>query len=114
MATPIDVQALVGAIIGAATDRLGKDITTLEGFAEDQVAGLARQAQLIAGATAAGHLSDSDLDADLNQLKGITQDFANTLAGLAVLEIEKVWNAAVDALWKAIGTATGVALPKPF
>ena len=49
MATPIDVNALTSDIIKAATDRLGRDITSLEGFAEQQLRGLARQAQLIAG-----------------------------------------------------------------
>ena len=114
MATPIDVNAVVSAITKAATDQLGKDITTLQGFAQEQVRGLARQAQLIAGALASGHLSDAERDWFLNDLKRTAQDFANTLVGLAELEIEKVWNAVVNALWKGLGTAAGAALPKPL
>jgi len=114
MATPIDLNAVISDIVKAATDRLGRDITSLEGFAEQQVRGLARQAQLIAGALASGHLSDDDRDFFLNDLKNTARDFANTLAGLLVLEIEIVWNAAVDTLWKAISAAAGVALPRPF
>ena len=114
MATAIDVNALTSDIVKAATDRLGRDITALQGFAEQQLRGLARQAQLIAGALASGHLSDDDRDFFLADLERTTRDFANTLAGLLVLEVEIVWNAAVDTLWKAIGTSAGVALPRPF
>src|SRR6476660_8959627 len=107
MATPIDLNALISEIVKTATDRLGRDISSLEGFAEQQLRGLARQAQLIAGALASGHLSDDDRDFFLNDLKNTARDFANTLAGLLVLEIEIVWNAAVDTLWKAISAAAG-------
>jgi len=114
MATAIDVNALISEIVKTATDRLGRDITSLEGFAEQQLHGLARQAQLIAGALASGHLSDDDRDFFLADLKSTARDFASTLAGLLVLEIEIVWNAAVDTLWKAISAAAGIALPRPF
>ena len=43
MATAIDVNALISEIVKAATDRLGRDITSLEGFAEQQLRGLARR-----------------------------------------------------------------------
>jgi hypothetical protein len=111
---PVDVRALIGEIVQAASAQLGKDVTTLAGFSRDQVEGLARQAQLIAAAFASGHLSEADRDFFLDDLKQTTQDFANTLAGLEIVDIEKVWNATVTILWSAIGAAAQVALPKPF
>jgi hypothetical protein len=114
VATPIDINALIGDITKAATDQIGKDLTTLAGFSQIQVEGLARQAQLIAGALASGHLSDADRDFFLSDLKRTARDFANVLVGLALVDIEKVWNSAVTTLWDAIGTAAQVALPKPF
>jgi hypothetical protein len=114
MASPIDVNALIGAITKAATDGIGRDVTAVAGFSERQVEGLARQGQLIAGALASGHLSDADRDFFLADLKEAAKDFANTLTGLVLVDIEKVWNAAVSALWDTIGKAVQVALPKPF
>lgn len=114
MPNSIDVNALIADITKAATAQLGQDVTALEGFSQTQVEGLARQAQLIAAAFASGHLSNSDRDFFLNDLKQTAQDFAKTLAGLALVDIEKVWNAAVTTLWNAIGTVAQVALPKPF
>src|SRR6516164_2044305 len=103
MSSPIDVQALVHGITQAVSAQIGKDVTLLTGFSRDQVEGLARQAQLIAAAFASGHLSADDRDLFLEDLKQTTEDFANTLVGLATVEVEKVWNAAVVALWNAIG-----------
>jgi hypothetical protein len=40
-------------------------------------------------------------------------NFAKTLRGLLMVTIEKVWNAIVGVIWKAIETATGIALPIP-
>jgi hypothetical protein len=114
VATPIDINSLISTITRAATDQIGRNLNTLGGFGQVQVEGLARQAKLIAAALASGHLSDADRDFFLSDLKRTAQDFANVLVGLALVDIEKVWNAAVTTLWEAIGTAAEVALPKPF
>lgn len=110
----INPTNLIGVITAAVNGAVGKDITSLQGFARSQVDGLAKQAQLIAGALAAGHLTDAQRDFFLGDLKRTAQDFVKVLAGLTALEVEKAWNAAVNALWSAIGQAAGVALPKPF
>jgi hypothetical protein len=114
MPSQIDVQTLVSTITQTAGAQIGKDVTALAGFSREQVEGLARQAQLIAAALASGHLSEADRDFFLDNLKQTAEDFAVALDGLAVVEIEKVWNAAVRALWNAIGAAAQIALPKPF
>ena len=114
MATPIDINSLIRDITKAASNQIGQDLNTLSGFSQTQVEGLARQAKLIAAALASGHLSDADRDFFLSDLKRTAKDFADVLVGLALVDIEKVWNAAVTTLWKAIDTAAQVALPKPF
>ncbi len=113
MSGPIDVPSLVSSIARLASAELGRDVTTIEGFARDQVEGLARQAKLIAAAIASGHLSPSETADALTDLQTTAEDFAATLVGLALVDVEKVWNAAVGALWSAIGTAAGIVLPGP-
>ncbi len=114
MGNPINISALTGSVITAASRSVGRDVTAFESFARDQVQALAQQAHDIAAEIAAGDLSDADRDFLLADLKSDARDFADTLTGLAMVEIEKVWNAAVTALWNAIGTAAGIGLPKPF
>ncbi len=110
----IDTDALIAAITKGVTGAIGKDVTTPQGFAKDQIDGMANQALLIAGALAAGHLTDAQRDFFLKDLKQTAQDFAKVLVGLTAIDVEKAWNAAVSALWAAISTAAGTALPKPF
>jgi hypothetical protein len=114
MATPLDLNAVIQDIVKGASDQIGKDVTSIAGFSQAQVEGLARQAQLIAAALASGHLNDADRDFFLEDLKRTAGDFARTVAGLIIVDIEKIWNSAVKALWDAIGKAAQVALPKPF
>jgi hypothetical protein len=113
MAAPIDINALIGDIAKAATAQIGRDLTSFADFGASQAEGLARQAKLIAAALASGHLSDDDRDFFLDNLKETARNFAAVLIGLTVVEIEKVWNAAVTTLWDAISKAAGIALPRP-
>ncbi len=113
MPNPIDVPTLIGSITRTASDAVGKDVTTIGGFAADQIEGLAQQARLIAAAAASGELSGSEVDDALADLAQTAQDFAATLAGLALVDVEKLWNAVVGVLWTAIGTAAGIVLPWP-
>ena len=49
----------------------------------------------------------------LGNLAELTRSFVNTLAGLAVVSAEEIWNAAVGVIWGAINQATGLALKVP-
>ena len=51
------------------------------------------------------HLSPAQADLDARR--------SNTLAGLAVVSAEEIWNAAVGVIWAAINQATGLALKVP-
>jgi hypothetical protein len=111
----LDTTALMTSITDAASGIVRRDVTTVRGFAREQLAALARQAETIAAMQAAGAFDDND---DLRehftrQLQEMTRNFARTLQGLAAVTAEKLANAVLDVVRNAITTATGVALPRP-
>ena len=109
-----DVDQLIGDIKTSVSDVLEKDITTLRGFSERQLKALALQGKLIAEYYAKGEISSDEVDYFLDNLEDMAQNFANTLRGLSVVTIEKVWNAVVGVLTKAIGASlkgVGLAIP---
>lgn len=114
MAHPFDIDELVESLKTAASGVIQKDVTTLRGFSERQLQGMAKQAAWIAEATAKGEIDAELRDFFLNNLEDMAKNFANTLRGLLAVTIEKVWNALVTTLWKAIEKAAGVALPIPI
>jgi hypothetical protein len=109
----IDVDQLLANLKTVATGIIQQDVTTIEGYSERQLTAMAQQAKWIAAATLTGELSSDMRDFFLNTLKDSAVNFANTLKGLVLITIEKVWNALVGALWTAIGNAIGIALPLP-
>ena len=109
----INVSDLVNDIKTAATQILEKDITSLRGFSERQVKAIAQQAELVATGIATGEITDETRDFFLDSLEDMALNFAKTLRGLLLVTIEKVWNAIVGVIWKAISSATGIALPTP-
>ena len=111
--TPINADQLLANLKTVATGIIQQDVTTIEGYSERQLAAMAQQAKWIAAATLTGELSSDMRDYFLGTLKDSAVNFANTLKGLVLITIEKVWNALVGALWAAIGNAIGIALPLP-
>jgi hypothetical protein len=109
----IDVNQLLADMKTAVDGVVQKDAATIEGYSERQLQAMAQQAKWIAAATLSGELTSDMRDFFLNTLKDSAINFANTLKGLVVITIEKIWNALVNTLWTAIGTATGVAFPRP-
>lgn len=107
----LDPTALTKDIVGAATGALGKDVSTIEGFAQSQVAAIAHQASLVAKGIADGSIGQDLREYFLDNLKQMATSFANTLIGLVEVAIEKLINAIVGAIWDAIGKAAGIALP---
>ena len=111
--TPINADQLLASLKTVATGIIQQDVTTIEGYSERQLAAMAQQAKWIAAATLTGELTSDMRDYFLTTLKDSAVNFANTLKGLVLITIEKVWNALVSALWAAIGNAIGIALPLP-
>jgi hypothetical protein len=107
----IDTQILIGDIKSSISNILGKDITTVSGFSSRQLDGIADQTVLIASGIASGEITDATREFFLNQLVEAAKNFVNTMVGLVIATIEKLWNAVVSILWKAISKATGIVLP---
>jgi hypothetical protein len=109
----IDPDALAEQIQAAMTATAGKDISSLAGFSSQQLHAIAQQAATIAAGALDGSITGEAQTYLLKSLAELTRSFVNTLAGLAVVSVEEVWNTAVDVIWKEINTATGLALTVP-
>ena len=104
----IDPTALVTDIRNAATAVIGKDVSTVGGFASSQVQDIAQQAVFIAEGVADGSIKGDTQKYFLGQLEEMTRSFVNILAGLVAVAIEELWNAVVGVVWGAINKATGM------
>jgi hypothetical protein len=109
----IDVTQLVNDIKNAASQVLNKDVATLRGFSERQVKAIAQQAALVETGILSGGITDETRDFFLDSLEDMALNFVKTLRGLMMVSIEKVWNAVIGVIWKAIEKATGITLPTP-
>ncbi|AJY50440.1 hypothetical protein [Halomonas sp. KO116] len=110
MTTPIDTAQLIAGMKDAATQVLNKDVTTLRGFSERQIKAIAQQSELVAIGIASGQITEETREFFLDGIEDMALNFAKTLRGLLMVTIEKVWNAIVGIIWKAIETATGLNL----
>jgi hypothetical protein len=66
------------------------------------------------GGVASGQITAETRDFFLDSLEDMALNFAKTLRGLLMVTIEKVWNAVVSVIWKAIPSVTGLALSTPL
>lgn len=107
----IDIDTLINDIKAAASDVVQKDVSTLRGFSERQVKAIAQQTALVAQGIASGQITDETKDFFLDSLEDMARNFANTLRGLMMVTIEKVWNAVIGVIWKAIEGVTGLVIP---
>ena len=108
---PIDIDQLIADIKSTATVILQKDVETVRGFSNRQLHGIANQTALIASGIATGQITEVTRDFFLQQLVELAQNFVNTLVGLVLATIERLWNAIVSVIWNTISKATGVAIP---
>jgi hypothetical protein len=108
---PIDIEQLIVDIKNTASGILNKDVETLRGFSSRQLNGIANQTALIALGISTGQITEATRDFFLDQLVELARNFVNTLVGLLVATIEKLWNAIVSVIWKAISKATSITLP---
>lgn len=107
----IDINQLTSDIKFTLSEILHKDITTVGGFSNRQLNGIANQTSLIASGIASGEITDATRDFFLDQLVVLAHNFVKTLVGLVIATIERLWNKLVSILWSAISKATGVQLP---
>ena len=109
----LDINQLIADIKNTATDIIKKDVETVRGFSNRQLNGIANQSALIATGIVTGQITEATRDFFLDQLVELARNFANTLVGLTLVTIEKLWNAVVSVIWNAISKATNIQLA-PF
>ena len=109
----VDINELTKNIKDTVSGIIDKDITTVRGFSNRQLTGIANQTSLVALGIASGEITDFTRDFFLDQLIELARNFVNTLVGLLITTVERLWNTVVSILWGAISKATGVVLA-PF
>lgn len=100
---PSDVPTLIAEIKDIATNVLQKDITTVRGFSQRQVEAIAKQTVLIQQGIASGEIDEELREFFLDGLEAMALNFVNTLKGILMVTLEKLWNAIVEFLYKAVG-----------
>jgi hypothetical protein len=88
-----DIDKVVNASIAAATNAAQKDVTQIAGFARSQFQAIAENAAGIVADRLAGKLTEAEADLLIKRIPKLVQATINTLQGLAVITLEKVWNA---------------------
>lgn len=106
----IPVGELVGEIKTAVRGVLKTDIESVRGFSERQLHAIAKQSALVAAAINSGEIDEGEKDFFLDTIENMVRNFVNTLRGLMMVVLEKVWNAIVGVIWKAFDAAVGTVL----
>ena len=109
----IGIDKLISDMKTAATQVLKTDVSTLRGFEERQMKAIAQQAAFVEAGILSGQITEETRDFFLDGLEEMTLNFVKTLRGLLMGTIEKVWNAVVGVIWKAIEASTGIVLRAP-
>jgi hypothetical protein len=103
----INIQQIISDILNAGSNILKKDISSLRGFEMNQVRALAQHSKLIASGIVTGEINNELKNFFLEGLESMALNFVRTIKGLVEITIEKVWNAIVEVLFKAIEVAAG-------
>ncbi|SAL61142.1 hypothetical protein [Caballeronia humi] len=101
------------SISSAVKTTTTKDLATFTGFAQSQFQSLVHQSALVTGMIEANVFTAAERSFYLDGLGQMAQGFAETLVQLIVVELEKLTNAVVDAIYASINTVAGVALSAP-
>ena len=109
----IDISELTDEIISAASDAAAADITLIRSFQKRQVEALAQQSAFVGGGIASGEITENTRDYFLEELERMAESFVKTLVRMTHVLFEKIWNAVVKVVWKAIESAIGFNLPTP-
>ncbi|MEM0518151.1 MULTISPECIES: hypothetical protein [Aequorivita] len=98
-----NVTAIITEIKNISSGILNKDLTTVRGFSERQLEAIAKQTALIQKGVASGDIDEDLREFFLDGLEAMTRNFINTLKGILIVTIEKLWNAIISFLYKAVG-----------
>ncbi|MDX1783030.1 MAG: hypothetical protein R3361_02615 [Aequorivita vladivostokensis] len=98
-----NVTNIINEIKDIASGILEKDISTVRGFSERQVEAIAKQTVIIQEGIANGDIDEDLREFFLDGLEAMALNFVNTLKGILMVTLEKLWNALVNFLYKAVG-----------
>jgi hypothetical protein len=98
-----DVTAIITEMKNISSGILNKDLTTVRGFSERQLEAIAKQTVLIQKGVKSGDIDEDLREFFLDGLEAMTRNFINTLKGILIVTIEKLWNALISFLYKAVG-----------
>ncbi|SRX54337.1 hypothetical protein [Aequorivita sp. CIP111184] len=100
-----NVANIITEIKDISSSILEKDISAVRGFSERQVEAIAKQTALIQNGVENGDIDEDLREFFLDGLEAMALNFVNTLKGILAVTIEKLWNALVNFLYKAVGVA---------
>lgn len=98
-----NVTNIINEIKDIASGILEKDISAVRGFSERQVEAIAKQTVIIQEGIANGDIDEDLREFFLDGLEAMALNFVNTLKGILMVTLEKLWNALVNFLYKAVG-----------
>lgn len=104
MATDFNIDTTVNAVVTAIQAQMKQGWGTISTLVTNQAKMMAQQAAWIAESSIEGALGNDPSLRQMfaDQLADSVRTLAHDVAALTVLTAEKVWNAAVSALWGAI------------
>ncbi|BCF94008.1 MULTISPECIES: hypothetical protein [Paraburkholderia] len=91
----------------------GSDVRLIAGFSQTQLQALAQQSALVAGMIEVNAFTAAERMFYLDGLDQMARGFVNTFVQIVEVEIEKIYNAVVKAIYDSIGTLAGVKLAVP-
>lgn len=100
-----NVSSIISELKNIASGILEKDISTVRGFSERQIEAIARQTAIIQKGVLNGDIDEELREFFLDGLEAMALNFVNTLKGILLVTLEKLWNATVNFLYKAVGMA---------
>ncbi|WP_026450345.1 hypothetical protein [Aequorivita capsosiphonis] len=98
-----NVATIINEIKSIASGILQEDISEVRGFSERQVEAIAIQTEIIQQGIAKGDIDEDLREFFLDGLEAMTRNFINTLKGILIVTLEKLWNALINFLYKAVG-----------
>tara|TARA_R100000935_G_C2826175_1_gene162416 strand:+ start:430 stop:744 length:315 start_codon:yes stop_codon:yes gene_type:complete len=101
-----NVAEIITEIKTIASNVLERDIQEVRGFSERQVEAIAKQTAMIKKGVENGEIDDDLREFFLDGLEAMTLNFVNTLKGILAVTIEKLWNALLQFIYKAVGAVT--------
>lgn len=98
-----NIVTIITDLKNITSEILGKDITQVRGFSERQLEAIALQTAVIQQGIASGDIDEELREFFLEGLEAMARNFVNTLKGIMMVTLEKLWNALVSYLYKGVG-----------